>query len=98
MNLSEQLDPENRNISKNKEEKKNQNQPPPPQKKIQKKKMHKKKIQKTPKNQYEKNLRKRRFICYKAKVLKYYNECSKTNATRNKQIPKSRSLKYKHMY
>lgn len=29
MNLSEQLDPENRNISKNKEEKKNRNQPPP---------------------------------------------------------------------
>lgn len=50
MNLSEQLDPENRNISKNKEEKK------------------------TP------------------------NPKTKTNATRNKHIPKSRSLKYKHMY
>lgn len=36
------------------------------------------------------------FICYKAKVLKYYNECSKTNTTRNKRIPKFRSLKYKH--
>lgn len=95
MNLSEQLDPENRNISKNKEEKKKKNHPP--KKKYRRKKCIKK-LQKTPKNQYEKNLRKRRFICYKAKVLKYYNECSKTNATRNKQIPKSRSLKYKHMY
>lgn len=46
----------------------------------------------------KKNWKKEVFICYKAKVLKYYNECSKTNATRNKQIPKSRSLKYKHMY
>lgn len=60
--------------------------------------MHKKKNTKNPKEPLWKKLKKRRFICYKAKVLKYYNECSKTNATRNKQIPKSRSLKYKHMY
>lgn len=97
MNSSEQLDPENRNISKNKEEKKNP-KPPPPPKKIQKKKMHKKKYKKPQRTNMKKKLKKRRFICYKAKVLKSYNECSKTNATRNKQIPKSRSLKYKHMY
>lgn len=48
-----------------------------------------------PKNQFEVKL-KNRFFCYKAKVFKYYNECSKTNATRNKRIPKFRSLKYKH--
>lgn len=34
MNLSEQLDPENRNISKNKEEKKTTQNHPPPKKKI----------------------------------------------------------------
>lgn len=60
--------------------------------------MHKKKYKKPQRTNMKKNWKKEVFICYKAKVLKYYNECSKTNATRNKRIPKSRSLKYKHMY
>lgn len=98
MNLSEQLDPENRNISKNKEEKKTPKPPPPPSKNTEEKNALKKNTKNPKEPIWKKKLKKRRFICYKAKVLKYYNECSKTNATRNRQIPKSRSLKYKHMY
>lgn len=97
MNLSEQLDPDNRNISKNKEEKKTtQNQPTPPKKNKEEKKCIKKNT-KNPKEPIWKKNEKKKIYLLQGKV-QYYNECSKTNATRNKQIPKSRSLKYKHMY
>lgn len=96
MNLSEQLDPENRNISKNKEEKKNPKPTPPPKKNTEEKNAYKKNT-KTPKEPIWKKIEKKKIYLLQGKV-QYYNECSKTNATRNKQIPKSRSLKYKHMY
>lgn len=69
MNLSEQLDPENRNISKNKEEEKNPKPTPPPKKKYRRKKCIKKNTKK-PKEPIWKKIEKKKIYLLQGKGIK----------------------------